>query len=77
MLGGPGILNGQITMNGLGNAIAAVEQAVAATKAELDQVKAALDQITAELKTQHEILTRLEATINPPKTKPVNVVFGR
>jgi hypothetical protein len=76
MLGGPGIINGQITMNGLGNAVIGVgrdigdlhdfvDQRISDLKNTLNQISAALNKISAEQAKQAQTLFAIQQNVDP------------
>jgi len=79
MLGGPGIINGEITMNGLGNAVAAVDAGVTRVGQSVDALQTALQAIKAELDQMNTRLQTVERLVTPKseiqKTLGDNQIF--
>jgi len=76
ILGGPGIYNGQITMNGLGNAVINVDrdignlhqfvdQRISDVEALLTKISHALNKISAEQAKQAQTLFAIEQCVSP------------
>jgi hypothetical protein len=75
-LSGPQLINGQITMNGLGNAITDVLKSIADVYARLNEslgkisasvadLKAALNKISADQAKQAQTMFAIEQAVNP------------
>ena len=65
MLGGPGIINGEITMNGLGNAVAAVDEGVRNVNQSLEALSALVNSLKAELDQMNARVQNIERQVTP------------
>ena len=65
MLGGPGIIDGQITMNGLGNAVAAVDEGVRNVNQSLEALSALVNSLKAELDQMNARVQNIERQVTP------------
>jgi len=65
MLGGPGIINGEITMNGLGNAVEAVDAGVRQVSQSVDALAALVQSLKAELDQMNTRVQAIERQVTP------------